>query len=543
MIGRRDLMTAAALAPALAGAARAVAPGAAGPFTADWGSLAAGYRVPDWFRDVKFGIWSHWSAQCVPEFGDWYGRLMYIQGHPFYEHHLRTYGHPSRTGFMEIENLWKAEHWEPEHLIGLYKKAGARYFTSLACHHDNLDTFDSRHHAWNTLRVGPKRDIVGTWEKLARAEGLRFCVSNHSSHSWHWYQTAYGYDTHGPEAGRRYDAFGLRADQGRGQWWDGLDPQALYNGPYFVPPAGLTSEKAMNAWHDARDGQWIEYAPPGARGVAYVAKWLARQQDLVGRYRPDMVYLDDFQLPFGTVGLEAVAHYYNSAVAWHGTPDVVITAKQLTAFQRAGMVEDLERGFAADIKAEPWQTCTCIGNWHYDRALFERHGYKSAKTVVQRLCDVVSKNGNLLLSIPMRADGTIDTDEEAILADLARWFAINGEGIYGTRPWRVFGEGPTVPPAGMFSEDAIKPFTARDLRITAGRGGLNLFLLEWPQAETVIACLGRRGTGGGVIERVTLNGGGAIPFVQDEAALRLTLPAAPAGGFVPGLRIEGRGLA
>ena len=158
-----------------------------GPFTPDWTSLVSGYRTPDWFRDAKFGIWSHWGPQCVPEFGDWYGRLMYVQGSHTYEHHLKTYGHPGRFGFMEFNNRWKAERWEPEALIQLYRKAGARYFVAMANHHDNLDMFDSAHHAWNTLNVGPRRDIVGTWEKIARREGLRFGVSNHGAHAWHWW--------------------------------------------------------------------------------------------------------------------------------------------------------------------------------------------------------------------------------------------------------------------------------------------------------------------------------------------------------------------
>jgi len=546
MLSRRHLLQTGGTA-ALLGATRAMAGGGAGvgtgPVQPNWNSLVASYKTPEWFRDAKFGIWAHWSAQCVPEFGDWYGRQMYIQGNPYYEHHVKTYGHPTRFGFMEIENLWKAEHWEPETLARLYKKAGARYFVALANHHDNLDTFDSAHQPWNTLRVGPKRDIIGTWEKIARAEGLKLGVSNHSAHSWHWWQTAYGYDAEGPLRGRRYDAYTLRKEDGAGKWWEGLDPQELYNGPYFAPPDGIRSIQSMNAWHDAHDGQWIDYAPPGARGRAYVAKWLARQKDLVAKYRPDLVYFDDYRLPFGDVGLEAAADYYNQAIGWHGTPDVVLNAKQLSPYQRYGIVEDIERGFAKDIHPLPWQTCTCIGNWHYDRALFERHGYKPAKAVVQRLCDIVAKNGNLLLSIPMKGDGTIDSDEEQILADLARWFAVNGAGIYGTRPWRVFGEGPNVPPQGMQSEEAMKPYTAEDIRITAGGGGLNLFLLDWPAGEAKIACLGKRAAGGGVIEKLTLNGGGAVDFRQDDDALRFTLPAPAAGAFVPGLRIEGRGLA
>ncbi len=179
---------------------------AAAPVAAEWQSFVAAYRVPDWFRDAKFGIWSHWGPQCVPERGDWYGRLMYVQGTPFHSHHVQAYGHPSHFGFMELIGRWKAEKWDPEALIALYRKAGARYFMSMANHHDNFDNFNSAHHEWNSLRVGPKRDIVGTWEKLAREAGLRFGVSNHSNHAWHWWQTAYGYDAEGSMKGRRYDA-------------------------------------------------------------------------------------------------------------------------------------------------------------------------------------------------------------------------------------------------------------------------------------------------------------------------------------------------
>ena len=273
----------------------------------------------------------------------------------------------------------------------------------MANHHENFDNFDSAHHPWNSVRVGPRRDIVGSWARVARAAGLRFGVSNHSSHAWHWWQTAYGYDAEGPRRGRRYDAFRLRRRDGAGRYWQGLDPQLLYTGPSFVPPDGIGSIAAMNAWHDARDGQWMEHAPP--RNPGFVRSWLLRQMDVVEKYRPDLVYLDDYRLPFGQTGIDAVAHYYRRSAEWHGAINGVVTAKQLSAYQRHGMVEDVERGFLAGTRAEPWQTSTCIGNWHYDRPLFERHGYKSAKLVVQRLCDVVAKNGNLLLSIPQRGAG------------------------------------------------------------------------------------------------------------------------------------------
>src|SRR4051794_40740704 len=500
---------------AVAGAAAApgLAARASGPVVPSWEALAGAWRVPDWFRDAKFGIWAHWGPQCVPEAGDWYGRLMYVQGHPAYDHHVRTYGHPSRTGFIDIIGRWKAEAWQPERLIDLYRKAGARYFVSMANHHDNFDNFASAHHSWNSVRVGPKRDIVGTWAKAARRAGLRFGGSNHSSHAWHWWQTAYGYDAEGPMRGARYDAFRLRRGDGRGKYWAGLDPQDLYTGPSFVPPDGIESIKAMNAWHDARDGQWHEEFP--AQNPAFARNWLLRQKDLVEKYRPDLVYFDDTSLPFGAVGLEAAAHYYGRSIARHGQLEGVLTAKKLSPVERAGIVEDVERGFVEEIRPEPWQTDTCIGNWHYDRGLYERHGYKSAKTVVQRLCDVVSKNGNLLLSIPVRASGAIDEDEEAIVAGLTRWFAANGAAIYGTRPWRIFGEGPTRPKAGFMNEGSQAPFTSADIRFTTKAGVLNAVLLDWPEGKAVLTSLSTTVLPDARVERVELLGHGQVPWLRD----------------------------
>lgn len=517
-----------------------------GGSAATWQSLAERFRMPDWFRNAKFGIWAHWGPQCQPEFGDWYGRLMYVQGGmPWmtgetpYGDHVKRYGHPSRTGFIDIIGKWKADKWDPEALIRRYKQAGARYLFAMGCHHDNFDNFASEYHGWNSTRVGPKRDIVGTWEPIVRDAGLKFGISNHSSHAWHWWQTAYGYDAEGPLRGRRYDAYWLRKHHGRGKFWDGLDPQDLYTGPYYVPPDGIASDAAMNAWHDARDGQWIEAAPPA--NMRFVENWLRRQKQMVEKYRPDLVYFDDTGIPFGAAGLEAVSHYYDQSRNWHGETDVVLFAKKLGAFERQAVVEDVERGFVADIRPEPWQTDTCIGNWHYDRPLYERGGYKSAKQVVQRLADVVSKNGNLLLNIPVRGDGTIDEKEEAIVDQVAAWNARNGDAIFGTRPWRRFGEGPTTPPTGAMAEGDAKPFTAEDVRFTQKSGALYAIFLEWPAGEVAIASLGTNALPETVIERVELLGGPPLDFHRDGQALRVTLPRADL--FVPALRISGRGLA
>lgn len=530
----------AALAAATAARAASPAGVARGPVQPTWESLGQHWRCPDWFRDAKLGLWAHWGPQSVPEQGDWYGRFMYMQGHPMYEHHLRTYGHPSVAGMKDIQHLWHAERWDPDALIARYKKVGARYFVALACHHDNLDCYDSAHHAWNSTRVGPKRDVVGTWEKAARAAGLRFGVSNHAAHSWHWYQPAYGYDPVGPKKGVRYDAYRLRKADGRGQWWNGLDPQALYTGPHAVMPPGIDSIAAMNAWHDSHDGQWIETGPPGDPG--YVTNWLLRQTDLMAKYRPDFCYMDDTALPFGPVGLEAAADYYNRAIAWHGSADVVLTGKKLDDTQRGGILEDVERGFSDHLREAPWQTDTCIGDWFYNVARLRDHSYVGAEAVIQRLADVVSKNGNLLLSIPLAGHGALDPDEESILDDMGRWTAINGEAIFASRPWRIYGEGPTRPVAGMQNEEKAKPWTANDVRFTTNGGALYALFLKPPAGEATITALAARADGPRV-ERATLLGGGTVAFRQDATGLHLDMAGRAPAGFVPAVRLNGRGLA
>jgi alpha-L-fucosidase len=513
---------------------------AAAGFQPNWPSLAQ-YAVPDWFRDAKFGIWAHWSAQCVPEQGDWYGRLMYLQGEPDYDYHVKTYGHPSRFGFMEIDNLWRAEAWEPEKLMALYRSAGAKYFMALANHHDNFDAYDSAHHAWNSVNIGPKKDIVGTWAKVARDAGLRFGVSNHSAHAWHWWQTAYGYDGEGPLAGVRYDAAVLTRADGKGKWWEGLDPQQLYTGPNLKMPDGLRGIAVVNRWHEEHDRIWTENPP--RHNPEFVRQWSLRCRDLLEKYRPDLVYFDDTGLPLGQAGLDITAWYYNASQSWNGGRlDAVVTGKQLTPQQRSAIVEDVERGFSDTLRPRPWQTDTCLGNWHYDRSLFEHHGYKSAASVITRLCDVVAKNGNLMLSVPLRGNGTIDTDEVAILEELASWMKINGEAIFGTRPWKIYGEGPTQVKAGMFSEKDIKPFTAQDIRFTTRRGVLYALGLGWPEAATLTIQSLAAGVPGQV-QRVQLLGTDqTLQYHRDGRGLTITLPQHRFGNHVYAFKISGHGL-
>lgn len=480
-------------------------------------SLLEHFTVPDWYRDAKLGLWAHWGPQCAPEAGDWYGRHLYLEDHPQAAVHRRLYGHPADHGFIAVIARWRAEKWDPAAIVDAYKRAGARFVVGMACHHDNFDLFASTRHKWNATRIGPRRDIVGEWERAVRGAGLRFGVSNHASHAWHWWQTAYGYDTAGPRKGERYDAFRLTAADGAGTMWDGLDPQELYTGRWMVPPEGLDSPEAMRAWHDAHSGQWVETIPPG--GEAWAARWLARQMELVERYRPDFVYQDGYSLPFGAIGRAAAAHFYNQAIRRTGEFSGVMSAG-FTEGQ--GTLLNLERKVADAIRPEPWQTATCIGDWHYNRARFEQKSYVPAVDVIRQLADVVSKNGTLLLSIPVRGEGTLDEEELKILDVLGRWMAREGEAaIYGSRPWRRFGE------------DGV--------RFTMKGGRLFALLLDPKPGSLILTSLGRAKAGG--VERVELVGGGPLAFVQTGAELRVELNEDHSRGPVPVLAIAGEGLA
>jgi alpha-L-fucosidase len=520
---------------------------ARGPFKPTWESLVQTYRVPEWFRDAKFGIWAHWSAQCVPEQGDWYARRMYQQGDSAYDYHVKTYGHPSKFGFMEIDNLWKAERWEPEKLMALYKRAGAKYFFALANHHDNFDAYNSKYHAWNSVNVGPKKDIVGTWAKVARANGLRFGVSNHSAHSWHWFQVAYGYDAEGPNAGLRYDAATLTKSDGKGKWWDGLDPQELYSGRNMVIPDDITSIKTMNEWHKNNDLVWNENPPP--MNPAFAEKWFLRCQDLVDKYHPDVLYFDNTELPLGQVGLDIVAHYYNANLLRdNGRLEAVVNAKHMKPEHTTALVEDIERGVATGIRPHPWQTDTCIGSWHYSRAIAQQNTYKTVGQVVDMLIDIVSKNGNLMLSVPVRGDGTIDEHEVAFLEGMSAWMKANDEGIFGSRPWKVYGEGPSTvetPEKGQFGgarDVRSKSYEIQDIRFTTKGAALYAYLLApQPSREVVITSLATTSPhiSGRRVKEVTLVAGGKLEWTQGERGLTVKLPEKLPSVEAVGLRIRG----
>ncbi len=514
-------------------------------FVGDWASLTAGYSVPDWFRDAKFGIWAHWGAASVPAAGDdWYARNIYLQGHPSYEHHLKNYGHPADTGFMEIQNMWSAERWDPADLLDLYKRAGARYFMAIANHHDNFDCYASSYHPWNSTRVGPRKDIIGTWQKLARERGLRFAVSNHSGHAWHWNQAAYGYDAEGSRRGQRYDAARLTKTMGRGTWWDGLDPQLLYTGSSMAMPDGIGSIAEANAWHASTDGLWNEGTPPDTQ---FVSRWVQRCQELIDKYRPDMVYFDNHDLPLQQAGLDMAAYFYTRSMEWNGGRlEGVVTAKETPPQRRMGLVDVVERGQKNYIDPYPWQTETCLGNWFYGEQYLREDRYKTPAKVIHTLCDVVSKNGNLMLSVPIRGDGTIDEKERQIVEEIGKWMERYGEAIYGSRPWRVHGEGAAASGGSAFSEGGpISTYTPQDIRYVTRDSALHALVLGWPADRIVrLTLLGSSNpVGRGEVRRVTLPGSDQpLHFTRSGSALSVHVPAAVQNPIGLALIINGPGL-
>ena len=485
-------------------------PVAKGKFEPTWQSLQQ-YKIPEWYRNAKFGIWAHWGPQCQPEQGDWYARGMYEQGSYQNKWHSEHYGHPSKVGFKEVIHDWKAQNWNPEKLVALYKRAGAQYFFAMANHHDNLDMWDSKYQEWNTTRVGPKRNIIDGWSKAAKKFKLPFGISVHASHAWMFYETSQKADTSGEYKGVLYDGNTTKA-QGKRTWWDGLDPQELY---------------AQN--HTLSTGfGWEWNNGCSIPSQQYCDKFYNRTMDLINKYNPDLIYFDDTELPLYPIsdaGLKLAAHYYNHNMATHkGKLEAVLFGKILNDEEKKCMVWDVERGAPDKLQPLAWQKCTCIGDWHYNRNRFTNNYYVPAKEVILMLIDIVSKNGNLLLNIPVRGDGTIDDKEVTILEGIAKWMDINKESIFETRPWKIFGEGPAADSVNPldhagFNEGKTK-FTEKDIRFTQKKNIVYATIMGKPSGEILIKALSAQ-----KIKQVKLLGSNeAIKWKQTADALSIKNP-------------------
>jgi len=481
----------------------------AGPFKPTNESLME-YKCPEWFRDAKFGIWAHWGPQAVTRQGDWYARNMYLQGSRQNKYHIEHYGHPSKFGYKDIIELWKAQKWDPEKLMKLYKRVGAKYFVSMASHHDNFFLWNSKINPFNAVNMGPKKDVVALWQKAAKKEGLHFGVSEHTGASYRWFQSSHAADTSGIMKGVPYD---------------GADPK--YKALYHDKIEGVDPYK---------QGDWFNISDNLKRD------WYFKVKELVDTYHPDLLY-SDAPFNWGNISTSMLANFYNGNITYNsGKLEAVYNSKDTKPGQGIMFVEDLERSVKDDGSPIPWQTDTSIGDWFYR----DGQKYKSATEIIQMLVDIVSKNGNLLLNIVQTPEGEIDQEILNSLEEIASWTAINGEGIYGSRPWKIPGEKPAakanVPAAEFkrFNNEVNTKYSAEDIRFTMKGNTLYAFCLGRPTADVKIVSLGKKTQYN--IKPITsvklLGSKEKVSWKQEDGALIITKPTDLPAWQVIGFKIE-----
>ena len=503
---------------------------AEGQYQPQWESLKK-HKTPEWFRNAKFGIWAHWGPQCVEGSGDWMAREMYMEGSWAYKYHVEHYGHPSEFGFKDILPLFKAEKWDPDKLVERYKRLGAQYFFVLGNHHDNYDLWDSKYQQWNSVNIGPKKDLIDGWAKAAKKHGLPLGISFHADHAWTWYEPAQRYDVNGSKAGVYYDGKLTKAD-GKGKWWEGYDPQDLYAQNHPMSDRSWANNRIHSQW------AWGNGASLPSK--EFVTNFYDRTLDAINRYQPDLIYFDVTVVPFHDIsdcGLKIASHFYNK------NPRAVMFGKILDEEQRKALTWDVERGAPNEIVDEPWQTCNCIGGWHYNTGIYEQGRYKKAADVIKQLVDIVSKNGNLLLSVPLRADGTYDEKEAAVLDGIEAWMNVNKESIFGTRPWVKFGEGPVAEKdikmnAQGFNDGQYTGMTAADIRFNQTKKHLYVTPMGWPADGKLIVKTLAKGNPHfrKSITKVELLGYGKLKAKQTSEGLEVQLPN-PTNDIAPVLKI------
>jgi len=443
-----------------------------GPFAPTWESIQKNYPgTPDWLRQAKFGIWVHFGPQASGESGDWYARRMYVPGTRAYDNHLKKYGPPSEFGYKEVLRDWNPVKLDPARLTEIYKDAGARFLLIQGVHHDNFDLWNSHYQPWNSVNLGPKRDLIGEWTKACRAQGMRFGVTFHHEYTWWWWQTAFGSDKTGPQAGVPYDGNLTLAD-GKGKWWDGLDPRRLY-GINLREYKGVTNA-AYSPWSPPPSGIFTNHLP---YAKWYATQWALRMMDVIDQYNPDFIYTDGTdQQPFSGSGTgtgyrcdamqRVIADFYNTTQERRGKVDTFSIVK----FRKKtnGTVNTEEGGIPRDIKTDQaWIAETPVGDWFYAPGFTYNAGM-----IVRYLLEEVSRDGNMAVCISLLPDGSLDDGSRRMLKGVGEWLRINGEGIYGSRAWVKYGEGEQHLPGGKLgAKQANCLFSTNDFRFTVGTNG------------------------------------------------------------------------
>jgi alpha-L-fucosidase len=404
-------------------------------YQSNWESLS-GYKCPDWFRDAKFGIFIHWGVYSVPAYSsEWYPRLMYDQSDTnVFNHHIKTFGSQDKFGYKDFIPLFKAEKFDANQWAEIFKKSGAKYIVPVAEHHDGFAMYNTSLSKWNAYKMGPKRDIIGELAEAVRKQGLIFGLSSHRIEHW-WFMNN----------GKKFNS-------------DVNDPEyADFYGP-------ARSEKE----------------PPS---IEYMNDWLLRCCELVDKYKPQVFWFDWWieQPAMEPYRKTFAAYYYNRAEQWN--EGVVLNYKN-NAFPDNVAVFDIERGSSKATRKFPWQTDTSIGKKSWGWINGEEN--KTPHEIIDALIDIVSKNGNLLLNIGPRPDGTISQEQINVLEGIGEWLKINGEGIYGTRPWDIVEEGPTVAVEGSFGDQKPVKYTAKDIRFTSKANTVYAFCLDAPVENKII---------------------------------------------------------
>lgn len=497
-------------------------------FQPTWNSLKK-HQTPQWYIDSKLGIFLHWGPPTITRMGGWYGRNMYNEDHKAYKAHLKRFGHPSKVGYKDIIPMWKAENFNADSLVNTFKNAGAKFIVPVASHHDNYDHWDSSHQKWNSVNVGPKKDIIGLWRDATIKHGLRFGVSTHLARSYSWFQTSHGSDSTGPYKGIAYD---------------GAD------------------SKNQDLYHPTHGDSYLFY--PKKPSSSFVNSWMNRHRELIDNYQPDLLYWDG-AVPFEEAGREIVAYMYNENLKRNGQQEGLLCYKPIRKthgdFREGIGVMDLERGTFLKAQEKPWQNDTSIGPWFWDGR--SREEYRPINEIIDMFVDLVSKNGVLLLNIPLQPDGTLDEPSRAIIAKLSAWNTINGEAIFNTRPWLTYGEGPSIQQAeraahahesdtkvveGVVFEtkdihirdSKLDPLGPKDIRFTSSKDGKTIyaFIMDWPQEQDLlISSINRSSNVVGELESVTLLGHGPVQWSCNTKGLSIKLPATAPSDYASAFKI------
>jgi len=471
-----------------------------GPFQSTWESITNTFQIPKWYQDAKFGLFIHWGAYSVPAFGsEWYPREMYVSGSKEFKHHVTTYGPQSQFGYKEFFPQFRAEKFDATAWAKLFKEAGVKYVVPVAEHHDGFPMYDSDLTDWTAKRLGPQRDVIAEQAKAFRKAGIIFGASSHRAEHWFFFDNGMYFDS------------------------DVRDP-------HFADLYGPAINKRTSE---------AQAEPPTKE---FLDDWLLRSCEIVDKYRPEVLYFDWWicQPVFQPYLKTFAAYYYNRGVEWKKQVAINFKEWEGISFPRGSGVFDMERGAAADIQATLWQTCTSVSrnSWGY----ITNHVYKDTGEIVDELVDIVSKNGTMLLNIGPKADGTIPDREQQMLREIGAWLKINGEAIYGTRPWRIFGEGPTQAASGSFTDKTEKKaFTAADFRFTTKGKNLYAIALAWPTTgRMVVTSLGHDcGLGVKVKDVQLLGHKGKLKWEQANIGLVITLPEKAPCDYAVALKITG----